>query len=495
MTWGYRQWRFARSAADDVLTAVATRGDLVINVTDRGELESSQSVQVLCEIEGGGKLVTIVPEGTRVAKGSEVARFATDVLLTNINMQEVKVEQADSKVKTAASELEVQKNKAESEIAKAELALTLAKLDYESYEEGEYKVELDKRKGQLELGKKEQAEAEDTLAFTRGLVKKGFAQLEQIRALELNVESKKYAVSQQTADLEVLQKFTKKRKEIELKAKALDADRELIRTQKSQAAATEKADSEHTGAVKTAELEQQQLVRLKGQLEKCIVTAPEEGIVIYFSRPWDEESRIKPGVTIQEQSPIFSLPDLDRMQVKLRIHESVVKKVQIGQPATLHVEALQNVILHGKVKRVGSVAENDGWRGGGAKEYVTEVSVDDLPKDAGLRPGMTAEVKILVRTIEDALTVPVQAVTELDGKHVAYVATSAGLIERREVTVGESNEQLIQVLSGLTAGDRVALDARNRAAVELKRKASERPANKNQDKAGPPQADQSVASR
>jgi HlyD family secretion protein len=312
-----------------------------------------------------------------------------------------------------------------------------------------------------------------------------------VRASEMNLFSKEYAVKQQSADLMVLQKFTKKRKEIELKAKADDADRELVRTKKSQDAATEKAKSEHSGAVKTAELEKQQLVRLKAQLDKCVVTAPQDGIVIYFSRPWDQESRIKPGVTINEQSPIFTLPDLDQMQVKLRIHESVIKKVQVGQTATMVVQAQRNQILHGKVKSVGSVAENDGWRGGGAKEYSTQVSIEDLPKEAGLRPGMSADVKILIKTIDNALTVPVQAVTELDNKHVAYIVAASGAIEKREVTVGDSNEQLIQVLTGLAAGDRVALDARNRAAAETKRKASQQPGGKSEQPAKP--GTQSVA--
>jgi multidrug efflux pump subunit AcrA (membrane-fusion protein) len=98
---------------------------------------------------------------------------------------------------------------------------------------------------------------------------------------------------------------------------------------------------------------------------------------------------------------------------------------------------------------------------------VTEVSIDDLPTEAGLRPGMSAEVRILVKTVTDALTVPVQAVTEFDGKHIAYVVGPAG-IDRREVKVGENNQQLVQILEGVTDGERLALDARVRAAAELK---------------------------
>jgi len=99
------------------------------------------------------------------------------------------------------------------------------------------------------------------------------------------------------------------------------------------------------------------------------------------------------------------------------------------------------------------------------KEYDTIVSIADMPKDAGLRPGMSADVKILAKTVPNALTVPVQSITELGGQHVCYVVAD-GKVERREVTIGDGNDQLVQVLEGLAAGDRVALDARSRAAEE-----------------------------
>ena len=445
------------------------RGELIITVTERGELESSQSLEVNCEIEGGGKLVTIAAEGTRVTKDQEVARFDTDALAKAINAQDVKCGQADGKIKTAQGELEVQKNKAESEIAKAELALTLAEIDLEAYENGEYKVELEKRKGARENAEKDLKEAEDALAFSRSLVKKGLAQPQQLRALELKVDATKFIVSQQTADIGVLTEFTYKRKITELKAKAKEAKLELERTTKSQNAATEKAAGELVAAQKTAELEKQELKRIQAQLDKCIVKAPGDGIVIYSNqRPWDPSSHIRPGATLFSQQPILTLPDLDKMRVKLKVHETVVKKVQKDMPATMQVEAHSAKILNGKVLSVASVAQNDEWRGGGVKEYQTTVSIDDLPPDAGLRPGMTAEVKILAKRIPDALTVPVQAVTESQGKQVCYIVSAAG-VERREVEIGDNNEQLIQITKGVKEGEQVALDARVRAAAELKK--------------------------
>lgn len=480
--WYAKEKGYFAPKPEPVLTATATRGDLVITVTERGELESSQSLQVNCEIEGGGKLVTILPEGTKVTKGQEVARFDIDALSKAISLQEVKCEQAEGKIKTAQGDLEVQKNKADSEIAKADLAKTLADLDLDSYQRGEYKVERDKRQGALEKAKKDLKEADDALEFNRSLVKKGLAQPLQLRALELNRDAQQLMVSQLDADFNLLEEFTKKRKIIELEAKAKEAEQERVRTKKSQDAATEKVAGELSAAQKTAELEKQELVRLKAQLDKCIVKAPGDGIVIYFNeRYWDPNSRIQPGGTLHFQQPIFTLPDLNKMKVKMKIHESVVKKVQPALLVTMKVEAHSHEVLHGKVLKVASMAQNDEWRGGGVKEYLTEVSIEDLPPEAGLRPGMTAEVKILVKTVADALTVPVQAVTESDSKHICYVVT-AGVVERRVVEVGDSNETLIQVKSGLSEGDQVALDARVRAAAELKQGEKKGPAIESQQK-------------
>ena len=130
--------------------------------------------------------------------------------------------------------------------------------------------------------------------------------------------------------------------------------------------------------------------------------------------------------------------------------------------------AISGSTLNGKVLKIGTLPQSDGWGGGGGvKMYETEISIDDLPADAGLKPGMTAEAKILINVIADARLVPVQAVAEFEGSSIVYVVGSSG-IERKVVTVGESNDLYIQILDGLETGESVALDARVRAASELK---------------------------
>jgi RND family efflux transporter MFP subunit len=473
--WAAKQWFWPTQATAIEVTAMAARGDLPIVVTERGELESSKTTTVKCEVEVDAiKIVSVLPEGTRLKKGQEVLRFDADKLTKNLAEQEVKYELADGKYKAAVQELEVQKNKAESETAKAQLALTLADLDLEKYIKGEYQADLDDKKGAINLAEKELQDAKEKLKHYETFVKKGFGTPEQLRLKELEVERAKNNVERDKAKLMVLEKYTKKRQEAELTAKADDAKRELARTKSSGEANIAKAKADLQAAKTVADLEKHQLERVRKQLEFAVVKAPEDGILVYAqARVWDPNSRIQIGGMVSFQQPLFHLPELDRMQVKVRVHESKVKKLKVDQKAEIRVEAYQNKVMHGTVKSVATLADSEyAWRRGGVKEYETIVTIDDLPSDAALKPGMTAEVSIKVNHFSDVIRVPVQAITEIEGQHFAYVVGPAG-VERREVTVGESNEKYVQIATGMEEGERVSLDARARGAAETTGKPKE----------------------
>jgi RND family efflux transporter MFP subunit len=469
---GIVRWLLPGKGVELELTATVTRGDLPIVVTERGDLESAKTITAKCEVEveqTSLKIVSILPEGTRVKKGDVVVELDTDKLKSNLAEQEIKYNTADGKYQAAIQEYEVQKNKAETETAKAQLALTLAELDLVKYVKGEYLADLDEKKGAIKLAEKELQDAEEKLTHFQAFVKKGFGTPEQLRSKELEVEKARNYLARDKAKLVVLEQYMRKRQEAELTFKAKDAKRELERTEKSGKANIAKAEADMKSARVVAELEKTRLERFKKQLEFAVIKAPEDGILVYSqTRFWDPQSRIQVGALVMYQQAIFQLPELDHMQVKVRIHESKVKKIKEGQKAEIRVEALPNRVLHGTVKNVATLADMAmSWRRGGIKEYETVVTIDDLPSDAALKPNMTAEVSIKVDQVSDVLLVPVQAVAEIEGQHFVYVAGSGG-IERREVTVGKSNEKYVEIQEDLEEGERACLDARKRAAEEAK---------------------------
>jgi RND family efflux transporter MFP subunit len=462
------------------LTAEVKRGKLVITVSERAELESSKTIDVRCEVKTKEiKILDIVPEGTRVTKGQEVCKLDTEELTRQRNEQGVKYETADGKAKMALAELKVQENKRDTENAKAELALTLARLDQRKYSgvkdtkgetiNGDYQAEDAEKDGDYKLAQKDFEEAQEMLANYEKFVKRGFGTPEQLRVKKLEVETKKFVRDSKKAKLDVLRNFTKERQETELSFKAKDAERELKRTQSTGDASVAKAQSDLKAADITAKLEKDALDHLNEQLAGCVLKSPADGIIVYFKRFWDEQSQIRPGAMVFGQQPIFSIPDLEKMQMKVNIHESVVKKVKPGLEATIQIDAYPNKRLHGVVKSIATLASNEVWWDRNVAHYSTIVEIKDLSTEDGLKPGFKGHVTIRIKEIENTLYVPVQAVSEKDGKHCVYVAGPSG-VECREVTIGDNNEKYVEIQEGLAEGERVSLDARARVSAEAKAK-------------------------
>jgi HlyD family secretion protein len=266
----------------------------------------------------------------------------------------------------------------------------------------------------------------------------------------------------------VKQKYDYKKKTTEFSSKADQAQKKIEQAAATLKAQMSKATSENESARATADIEQQQYKEFLKQKDKTILRAGQDGVVAYSNDRWyDSSSQIREGATVYSLQRIFSLPDMTKMQVKLNIHESLIKKIKVGQKAEIRIESFPNIVFEGTVTSVSQLADSTRpWLTGGVKQYPTVVKLDDL-KSQEIKPGMTAEAKVLVGELADVLVVPVQAVAEHKGEFYAFVEKK-GQVKLQKLKIGENNETHVQVLEGLAEGEKVALDARLRAAAEFK---------------------------
>lgn len=464
-------WKFPSTALGSVfswqddsmpapITAVARKTVIPHEILAGGELQSADSVDVVCEVEGQDiKIVEIVPEGTLVDEGQIVVRLDPSQINDELAQQRITVTQADAAAKAALEELKIQKNLAESSIAAAALTVRVAELDRKKYLEGEYQVELNDLRGSIALAETDLQEAEDMVEHFEMLVRKGFRSPEQLEAKQQAVQKAQFVLNRDKEKLQVLERFTRKRQEVELTAKAEEAVRELERVKSSSAATLTKAETDLEVAEATAELEHQQLRRIEQQLALCEVRAPAEGTLIYAK---DKNKKIELGAQVHFKQKLFSLPDLERMQVSAFVHESEVQQVRRGMPAEIKVEAFPELALSGEVSEIATFYDpNRQWMSGGVKEYATTILIDELPTGIGLKPGMTAEVTIRVGDLSEGVIVPVAAVAS-QGEASYCFRQSNERLEPVPVTLGENTDFYVEILSGLDEGDRVALDARAR---------------------------------
>jgi multidrug efflux pump subunit AcrA (membrane-fusion protein) len=202
--------------------------------------------------------------------------------------------------------------------------------------------------------------------------------------------------------------------------------------------------------------------------ELCTIRAPKNGMVIYPSaRSWEKTPDVEEGATVHRDQTLLLMPDLKHMQVKVGIHESMIERVKLGLRAVITLPEQQ---LVGEISEVAAVAEPASWWTGNLVKYDTIV---ELPELKGLRPGMSAEVELYLAEYENVIVVPVTAVLDSVQGTLCWVRLASGKVERRTLVLGDSNDVMIIVESGLAEGDDVVLNPRG--AVQEAREISLRP--------------------
>jgi HlyD family secretion protein len=468
--------RFARSEKNQynhLITEPARKGAFLVTANVQGNLDSQGNAILSSSVEGTTRIISIVPEGSWVEEGDVVCVLDSAMLVDEAKSQEIVVTNADSAEAQAKEQLEVTRAQGTSDIAAAKLALTLADLDLEKYKEGEYPKLLNELKGNEALALEEAVQSEETYEFTQRLVKKGYKNQNELEAARIQVEKTKLAVQKAKEELKVLEQFERKRTIAELEANATEFIRELQRVELTSKAAVIQAEQSYEAARKSAELEREKLAKLQRQIENCTLIAPQAGEVVYANLP--SQSRrgggdgpaIEEGAEVRERQPIINLPDVTKMKVDSRVHESLIGYLQAGLPAKVRVDAYPDEFFRAKVASVSSVPMTGRWPNYDLREYEVIIHLtDDVEKVKRLRPGLTAQVEVLVSSRQDVLQVPVQSVVGVAGKYFGFVLTREGP-QRRELKIGASNQTDIEIIDGIAEGERVIMNPRTNFAVEI----------------------------
>ena len=197
--------------------------------------------------------------------------------------------------------------------------------------------------------------------------------------------------------------------------------------------------------------------RAQGDLQRLSVLAPSAGLVVYQTN-WSTGKKLTKGDQVWVGQPVIQLPDLSNMLAVLQVNEVDVSKVKQDQPVEVTLDAFPDKKFVGKVKSVASI--------GNAKDNnptvkVFEVLVALNAADSVLKPGMTVSARISVSKIANVLSVPIESVFEDNGKTVVYVENGSSF-DKRQVTLGEKNDNFVIVLKGLKEGEKVSLSDPNK---------------------------------
>ena len=224
-------------------------------------------------------------------------------------------------------------------------------------------------------------------------------------------------------------------------------------------------------------------------LDKTVSRAPFDGLVTNI--PVREGETVVLGIQNSEGSTLMTLADMSNITAEVKVDETDIVNIALGQSADVTVDALPGKIFKGHVTEVGDqallrttgIATSQSTTGTEeAKDFKVVVTLDQVSDD--LRPGLSCTAKITTAHKPDTLTIPIQALVERDpsaedalfknhgkgGESVAPTGKPATLVQgvyilvmddgRRRVrfvpvTTGITGTTDIEVLGGVKSGDEI----------------------------------------
>lgn len=159
------------------------------------------------------------------------------------------------------------------------------------------------------------------------------------------------------------------------------------------------------------------------------------------------ESAAHPGDHVELGASLFRLVDLSTLWASLHIQEKDLPAIQAGSAAEIRTQAFPGEVFHGKLLLIGDILD---------AQTRTVVGRVEVPNPASrLKTGMYVEAFLAGAKQRTALVVPEAALQDDNGRPIVFVQTQAGVFIQRVVEIGERFPGLLEILAGLTEGEKV----------------------------------------
>jgi multidrug efflux pump subunit AcrA (membrane-fusion protein) len=473
-------------------TFTVRKEKLKISIVARGSLESAKNGDVVCTVRSGTKGSTnstvikwLVDNGAEVSKGDKIMELDSSGFIEQLKDQNIKVDQAKASMIKADEDFRIQEIDNETDIEKAQNALDLAKIDLEKYIKGDYIQALKDVEGRLTTSQADLSDWKDRAAWSKRMWKKGLVSKVQAEADESRVQGATIALGKLEEEKRVLTDYTKGRTIQDLTAKLAEAKRGVERAKGQARAKLAQAEATKLAQKSVYEQEVARKKEIEGEIAKCQVIAPQDGIVVYYIPEQvkgggaGQQSVVAQGEPVREGQKMIQIPDLSQMLVNVKVPEAFVSHLRSADPddphsnqhAQIRVDAFSSRTLKGHVKMVATVPSQADWFAGDVRSYPTLVTIEHVPPEILLRPGMNAEVTIMAdESTDPVLVIPVQSVIgtiNMGANRKCFVINSDGQPVLRDIVIGMSNERLAEVKpwdedkqTGLKEGERVVENPR-----------------------------------
>ena len=471
-----------RKDTPEVVTVkIETKPELRSTVTASGEVRPIQFINLTSEVQGRIEDI-YVKEGDKVTSGQPLVKLDPTAQQSNTDAQLAAYQASQNEVQVSRSQVLAAQNQysqAQQGLNASQAAVDTAQQSVATARQQVVASQTDVDRAQVDVNT-----AQRELKRTAELVESGVESRANYDAAKDRVETAQVALRNAQARLKSTQLSIN-----EAQARVNEAKARASQQQVAVKDARRGVDTANYSSDATAKRSEQAAAVLSGQRnqrDKTLATAPISGVIAGI--PSKVGTFAVAGLST---TPLLTIADMSTINVEVKIDETEIDKVVVGQPAKVKVDAFGEKEIAGKVtqKTPLAVGKSQTETGGlsvninvqEAKEFRVVIELTDIAPEVreGLRPGMSATAVITTKTAQNVVSVPIQAVIEKKPDSATPAPTAQSEAEKKasdidkpkptkgvfvldnnkakfvEVETGITGESDIQITNGLSAGQEV----------------------------------------
>src|SRR5258706_4998141 len=378
---------------------VETRKELRSTVTSSGEVRPIQFMNLTSE--GQGRIEEIyVKEGDQVKKGQPLVRLDPNQLQSNTDAQLAAFQTAQDEIRVSQSQVTAQQN----QLSQAQQQLNVSKVAVDTARQQVVSAQTDVDKAQVEFNA-----ATRELNRNQQLLENGVISRQIYDEAKDRLDNARASLSTAKSNLASRQLSIK------------DAQARLAQQNVVVRDARRAVDTANLNVNSSQSRANQSAATLRGQKnqrDKTLQVAPINGVIAEI--PSKVGTFAVAGLST---TALLTIADMSTINVEVKVDETSIDKVEVGQKAKIKVDAFGDKEIVGEVKQKTPLAVGKSATSGGlstninvqeAKEFRVVIELKDLPDEIkdGLRPGMSATAEITTKIVNDVIAVPLQAVIE-----------------------------------------------------------------------------------
>ncbi len=444
-----------RSTVTNVEYTVANR-DLDFYVNERGYVRPANVITVKSDIDSNkAQLVWLRAEGDEVEIGEEIARFDTTPLEDIREKKELEYTDRIAQLESAKKQLVLEVENQKSKIETARKSVQLAKIKREDIEFGSGLLERSRILQNSKRAARNVELAASELKDFELLLEKGHVSKRERDKIAENLRTLNETLKISQAEWKNYNKY---------KLPSMLNESQMILSS---------ATSEYQRVLRTSEIELQQkkdnivirsrslkktedkLKSLDKSLSNCRIVAPINGTLLYTKLPRPEGRRkSRVGDSVWVGQTFLEIPDTTQMVVDIHVREIDVAKLKLGDKAEIKFDAYTNIVHQGEVVKIEKIAREDD-----PSDFLRKfnVSVKIFNSDIQIHSGMSAEVKIHYKHLNNVMAVPVSAIKYKFGKPTVLIMDKSKEQKNIFVEIGSSNNQWVEITAGISTGEKIVV--------------------------------------